>query len=620
MNLSQITSPEDLKGLGEQELEDLAKQIRIYLIETVSRQGGHLASNLGVVELTLALHVALNAPEDKIIWDVGHQSYVHKLITGRFERFDTLRSLGGISGFPKPSESPYDAFVAGHSSTSVSVALGMARARDYQGQHHKVVAVLGDGALTGGMAFEAINDAGDSQVPMVVVLNDNEMSISRNVGALANTLAKMRTRSGYTKIKKGIAGGLMGIPLIGKPMKNFVERAKQKIKYMLVPGVLFEQLGFTYLGPVDGHDIGALIPLIRQAVQMDRPVLLHVVTKKGKGFIQAEDDPQRYHGVAPFFIDPSIRQQAGLVSFTDVFAQTLCDIACRDERVVAISAAMVGGTGLDRLQKQVPERVLDVGIAEQHAVTMAAGLAAGGMRPVVALYSSFTQRAYDQIIHDMCLPKSPMLLCIDRAGLVGDDGETHQGVFDISMLLAVPHLTLLAPKDGSELAAMVRLGLAWNGPVAIRYPKDLTTPAQPLAEPIQIGRWERLREGADGELLAVGRMVDTALSAAKRLSARGLEVGVVNARCLKPMDEAMLADFRRRARPIVTLEDGVITGGFGSQVAQAVASACPCLNLGIPDAFVQQGRVECLFELLGLDAAQVADRAAAFIEQEGRHG
>ncbi|SFP91510.1 1-deoxy-D-xylulose-5-phosphate synthase [Caldicoprobacter faecalis] len=615
--LKRIDSPKDLKCLNIDELKQLAEEIRQFLLEKVSRTGGHLASNLGVVELTIALHYVFNSPFDKIIWDVGHQAYVHKILTGRREQFDSLRQFGGLSGFPKRSESVHDVFDTGHSSTSISAALGMARARDLKNEKYSVVAVIGDGALTGGMAFEALNDAGHSKTNLMVVLNDNEMSISENVGALAAYLSKLRSNPRYTRVKKGIDSLVRKIPWVGQYSANLIERFKNSFKYLVISGMFFEQMGFTYIGPIDGHNLAALIDVMKRATMVEGPVFIHVVTKKGKGYAFAEKKPELFHGVPPFDVQSGEISAKGEVTFSQAFGQHLVEMAQRDPRIVAITAAMPEGTGLVEFKKRFPNRFFDVGIAEQHAVTMAAGLAANGFRPYVAIYSTFLQRAYDQILHDVCLQNLPVVLAVDRAGIVGEDGETHQGVFDISYLRHIPNITVMAPKNIDELKEMLDYSLTMEGPVAIRYPKgntgiDNIFPAKPL----EGLKWETMVNGSDCCIFSFGRMLKVALEVASILRRDGISARVINARIIKPLDEQLLMDISNRINKWITLEDTVIQGGFGSSINEFVAAhqlPVSVMNLGVGDRFVPHGSVERLLRQLGLDSNSVAFKVKKFL-------
>jgi 1-deoxy-D-xylulose-5-phosphate synthase len=611
--LNTINGPADLKQLTIVQLQELAGEIRQFLLETVAHNGGHLAPNLGVVELTLALHAIFDSPTDRIIWDVGHQSYVHKIITGRREIFATLRQYNGISGFPKPEESVYDAFATGHSSTSISAAVGLAKARDLAGERHKIIAVIGDGSLTGGMAFEALNHLGQLQTDLMVVLNDNEMSISKNVGALAHYLTKLRTNPRLRRLKSDLQEMIRKIPRVGKATVHYLEKLEDGLSFLVIPGMFFEELGMTYVGPIDGHNLHILMSTLKDAAQMQGPILVHVLTKKGKGYRFAEANPQRFHGVGPFQIDDGVKVAAdGELTYTDIFSTTILDLAAQDRRIVAITAAMAAGTGLLPFARQFPERFIDVGIAEQHAVTMAAGLAKQGLRPAVVIYSTFFQRAYDQIIHDVCLQNLPVLLLLDRAGLVGPDGPTHHGVFDLSFLRQIPNMTVMVPRDGSEFRDMIYTALQLNTPVAIRYPRRNVANPQQSPTPYQllaVGKGEVLQQGKEVALVAVGTLVATALAAAAQLQNSGIHCTVVDARFVKPLDEALLLELAATHRLIVTLEENIVSGGFGSAVLELFSrkgvSNVKCVSLGIPDQFVTHGATEILLQLCGLDCESI---------------
>ncbi|MBC7106920.1 MAG: 1-deoxy-D-xylulose-5-phosphate synthase [Firmicutes bacterium] len=620
--LPKIRGPADLRRLDFEDLKRLAAEIREVIVATTSRTGGHLAPNLGVVELTLALHYVFDSPRDKIIWDVGHQSYVHKLLTGRYHRFGTLRQLGGISGFPRPEESVHDVFATGHSSTSVSAGLGLAVARDLAGRDFRVVAVIGDGALTAGMAFEALNHAGHLQKDLLVVLNDNEMSIAPNVGALAKYLNRLRTDPMYRRGKEEIERLLNRIPAIGPRVARVVERLKDGLKYLVVPGMFFEELGFAYLGPVDGHDIPLLVEVFRQARKARGPVLVHVLTKKGKGYPPAERNPDLFHGIGPFRADTGEPEAGRGPTYTEVFGRTVVELARRDPRVVAITAAMPAGTGLVPFAREFPERFFDVGIAEQHAVTLAAGMAKGGLRPVVAIYSTFLQRAYDQIIHDVCLQNLPVVFAVDRAGIVGDDGATHQGLFDLAFLRTVPNMVVMAPRDAAALANMLYTALELGRPAALRYPRRRAPGAPPPEwSPVPLGRAEVLREGDDAALVAIGTMVPVACGAAEVLAAQGIGVAVIDARFAKPLDEECLSAWAERTRLVVTLEEHVLAGGFGSAVAEMLAdrglSGVRVARMGLSDTFVEHGSQEALLARYGLTPEAVAREVARLLGRTG---
>lgn len=607
------------------DLYTLAGEIRQEIIQVVSRNGGHLAPNLGVVELTICLHRVFNSPWDKIVWDVGHQAYVHKLLTGRRQQFVSLRQYGGMSGFPKRSESAHDVFGTGHSSTSISAALGVALARDLVGQNYRVAAVIGDGSLTGGEAFEALNDAGHRQTDLMVVLNDNEMSIAKNVGALSEYLTRLRTMPVYSRVKQDVELLLRRIPAIGHSMASTVERVKDSIKYLLVPGALFEELGFTYVGPIDGHNIPLLLDVLGKARAMHGPVLVHVLTRKGRGYQPAERNADVFHGVGPFCIETGkiAKDPAAPPSYTAVFGRTMMELAAEDPRVVAITAAMPEGTGLKDFAAHYPRRFFDVGIAEQHAVTLAAGMATQGLRPVVAIYSTFLQRAFDQVIHDVCLQHLPVTLAVDRAGIVGEDGATHQGVFDLSFLRQIPDLVLAAPKDENELRHLLYTAVRGEGPMAIRYPRGSGVGVD-TSEPrhvIPIGQGEVLADGQDVALLAVGATVAPALAAARLLQQHGVAATVVNARFIHPLDEELLRRLSRDVGLLVTLEDNVLAGGFGAAVQEFLSRRqlfqTRTLCLGLPDRFIEHGSRGELLAAVGLDAAGISRTVLAFVRQCG---
>ena len=612
MRLDQIESPKILKQLSIDELTDLAGQIRSELVATVARRGGHLASNLGVVELTLALHRVFDMPEDKLIFDVGHQSYVHKLLTGRYSKFHTLRSYGGISGFPKRSESEYDAFETGHASTAISAALGMARARDQLEQQHQVIALVGDGALTGGMCYEALNDAGSSKTRMIVVLNDNEMSIARNVGALSRHLTDLRASRHWKEAKTVVRSGLNRIPLVGKPIANCIEWVKDAVKSIFVDEQkegFFDALGFRYYGPIDGHDLPGLIHTLERVKELQEPVVVHVLTQKGHGYDKAEAKPEIFHGTPPFYVESGDRRKVGsLPSYGTVMAKCLADMADEDPRIMTITAAMPSGTGLNHFEKKHPERMLDVGIAEEHAVTMAAGLAAGGMKPYFAVYASFFQRSFDQLVHDVCMPNLAVTLLLDRAGLVGEDGETHHGVWDFASMLPLPNLTVLAPRDIGELQLMLRWTQRHNGPCAIRYGRSSVDLSERYPNQVEFvpGKWETLVQGEDCTLLAVGSMVETAIVVRDALAKHGVNARLVNCSSVKPMDEQLLRD--AAAKPVFTLEEHVHTGGFGAAVCSFCAQhhlPAPAKCFALPDAFITHGSRALLLEKLGLSAEKM---------------
>ncbi|MGE5592214.1 MAG: 1-deoxy-D-xylulose-5-phosphate synthase, partial [Betaproteobacteria bacterium] len=621
--LDRLDLPHDLKRLSPQELEQLASEIREEIITTVAKTGGHLAPSLGAVDLAIALHAVLDSPRDKIVWDVGHQAYAHKILTGRHTAFGSLRQFGGISGFPRRDESPHDAFNTGHSSTSISAALGIAKARDLKGEHFTVVAIIGDGSLTGGMAFEALNHAGHLKTDLIVVLNDNEMSISPNVGALASYLARLRTEPRLLKLRQDIERILEGVPRIGKDLAESVRRLKGSVKYLVVPGMLFENLGFTYLGPLDGHDIPSIMRTVEDARAKGGPVLIHVVTKKGRGYPPAEADPRKFHGVGEFDVGSGeLLRSPGPPTYTQVFGETLAKLASSDPRIVAITAAMPDGTGIDAVARLHPDRFFDVGIAEQHAVTLAAGLASQGFIPVAAIYSTFLQRAYDQIVHDVALQGLHVVFAVDRAGLVGEDGPTHHGAFDLAYLRSVPGMTVMAPADEAELVAMLSAALAMDGPVALRYPRAQGWGDAALRppRPVEHGKGVLIRDGDDVAIVAIGSMVYPSLQAATLLERRGINAAVVNARFAKPVDEDLLSYVADRCGRMVVVEEGTPVGGFGSAVAQMIAQRGSAehpvafRHLALPDAFVQHGPRETLLAACGLTPTHIARAAADLCE------
>lgn len=608
--LESINSPQDIRKLSLEQQEILAEELREFLINKVSKTGGHLASNLGVVELTLAIHNNFNTDTDKVVWDVGHQSYVHKILTGRKECFDTLRKFEGLAGFPKTCESIHDCFNTGHSSTSISSALGIARARDLKNENYSVVAVIGDGALTGGMAYEALNDAGRSTSNFVVILNDNEMSIAHNVGGLSKYLSRLRTDPIYTKTKEDIDNFLDKMPNFSKKPRAAFRKLKSTIKYLFTPGSFFEHLGYKYYGPVDGHNIEELNKALMVAKKIKGPVLVHIYTQKGKGYSFAEESPDRFHGIAPFEIETGETFGTKEPDYSAVFGSAMLEQALKNDRVVAISAAMAKGTGLSEFSNFYPKRFFDVGIAEQHAVTSAAGMSISGLIPVVAIYSSFLQRAYDQIIHDVAIQKLHVVFAIDRAGIVGEDGETHQGAFDISFLSHIPNLTILAPADYFELREMLDFAVNRQcGPIAIRYPRGKGKEDLTGKKALYAGKAVTLKEGEKVCILAVGSMVETALKVHEMLLEKGLNVGVINARFIKPIDEQMLTDCCRKYEYILTLEDNCKIGGFGSKVLEVVNRLELQTHLeilGLPDEFIPHGSRSQLFSKLGLDEASIA--------------
>ena len=616
MLLEQIKEPQDIKDLSAEELKELAEEIRSFLIEKISVTGGHLASNLGVVELTIALFLAFDLPTDKVIWDVGHQSYTHKILSGRRELFDELRQYGGLSGFPKRKESPYDAFDTGHSSTSISAGLGMAQGRDLLGEDYRVVSVIGDGALTGGMAYEALNNAARIKKNFIIVLNDNNMSISENVGGMSRYLNGIRSDKAYNRLKKDVTAALTRIPLIGDGLVDKISRTKNSIKQLVIPGMLFENMGITYLGPVDGHNISEMVHIFKEARKVKKAVLVHVITQKGKGYAPAERHPARFHGAEPFDIETGIPSSPRTkANYTDIFSTVMCKLGQRDEKVVAITAAMPDGTGLKRFRNMYPDRFFDVGIAEEHAVTFAAGLAAGGLKPIVAIYSSFLQRAYDQILHDVCIQNLPVVFCIDRAGLVGSDGETHQGLFDLSFLSSIPNMHVMAPKNKWELSDMIKFAVEFDGPIAIRYPRgEAFDGLKENRAPIVYGKAEPIFTESGILLLAVGSMVKVALTVREKLKERGLSCSLVNARFVKPIDEELIREACKTHKLIVTMEENVSCGGFGEHVREFVDSLAVetrVLGIAIPDEYVEHGNVELLKKETGIDAVTVEEKVVS---------
>lgn len=611
--LEQINEPNDIKNIMAKDYDALAREIRRFLVQKISRTGGHLASNLGVVELTMAIHLCCNLPEDKIVWDVGHQCYTHKLLTGRKEGFEHLRQYGGMSGFPKRAESDCDTIDTGHSSTSIGAALGLAKARDIRGEKHRVFAVIGDGALSGGMAYEALNNAARLKSNLIIVLNDNQMSISKNVGGMSSYLGKIRTNTNYTGLKEDVEKVLQKMPRIGNALTDRIRNIKDVIKRVLIPGMLFEDMGITYIGPIDGHDVRQMVTAFESAAKSNRAVLVHVSTQKGKGYPPAQKDPSSFHGVAPFHIKDGTERRKGKkpLSYTEVFSKAIVDAAREEEKITAISAAMPQGTGLAAFAKEFPKRFFDVGIAEEHAVTFAAGMAAGGLHPVVALYSTFLQRAYDQILHDVCLDSLPVTFAIDRAGLVGSDGETHQGIFDLAFLMQMPNMTVMAPKNTWELKEMLRFALQRNTPVAVRYPRGKAYQGlSEYKEPVLFGKSEWICREEEIALLAVGSMVETAIETREILKSKGYSVSVINVRFVKPLDEEMLQEIAENHTIVVPMEEGVQNGGFGEAIGawyqnQSKIFVCP---VALPNQFIEHGSVDLLKKKYGLDAESIADR------------
>ena len=624
MILDKIKKPNDIHKIALADFPQLAEEIRNFLLESVSETGGHLASNLGVVELTLALHNVLDFPEDKLIWDVGHQAYTHKILTGRKEEFKTLRKEGGLSGFPKRSESDCDSFDTGHSSTSISAGLGYVRARDILGQKHHVVSVIGDGALTGGMAYEAMNNAAELKTNFIIVLNDNNMSISKNVGGMSSYLSALRTAEAYTGMKINATKALKKIPRVGTAVVDTMRKTKSSIKQLIIPGMLFENMGLTYLGPVDGHNMRQMMKLFNEAKRVEGPVLVHVLTEKGHGYIPACSHPARFHGTGPFDVETGrFLETKENLNYTDVFSKTMCSLGKENRRVAAITAAMPEGTGLKAFGRSFPERFFDVGIAEEHAVTFAAGLALGGLIPVVAIYSSFLQRAVDQILHDVCMQKLHVVFAIDRAGLVGADGETHQGCFDFSYLSMIPNLTVMAPKNDWELQEMLRAAVRdFDDPCAIRYPKGTAyTGLSEFHQPVQIGKSEVLYEGREVAILAVGSMVSTCKEVYDMLKCRGIEPTFVNARFIKPLDTELLDTLAKTHSLFVTVEENVKNGGFGEHVSAYMEACQPdvrVMNLAIWDRFVEQGKIESLRVKIGLSSVEIAETITAALEDKNK--
>ena len=608
--------PQDLKTMTENELELLSYEIRDFLISNISKTGGHLASNLGVVELSIALHKVFDTPTDKLIWDVGHQSYVHKILTGRAEGFQTLRKFGGMSGFPKVKESEYDTFDTGHSSTSISVAAGMAAARDLAKEDFKIAAIIGDGALTGGLAYEAMNNVGVSKTNLVVILNDNGMSIAPNTGGVSKYLSKLRGSRKYTDFKKRVKKNISEIPGIGKGVVSGMQHMRDSLKYAVLDGIMFEELGFKYFGPVDGHNLEVLLETLTKAKEVDGPVFIHVITKKGKGYKSAEETPSKYHGTGPF--DPTTGRQhksgGSVPSYSDVFGNKMIQMAKTNNKIVAIGAAMLEGTGLKGFKERYPARTFDVGIAEGHAVTFAAGMAAGGYRPVVAIYSTFLQRAYDQMIEDVCLQNLPVVFAIDRAGIVGADGETHHGMFDLSYLSHMPNMTILAPADRGELEQMLEYAMTLEGPCAIRYPRG---EAMDLGLNCPIQGSLVIEEGRDVELWAAGNMLTVGFQVQEVLKKNSIDAGLIDARFVRPLDQKAITASAERTRLIVTLEDNVITGGFGENLAAAMMeSPVKVLNFGWPDRFIEHGSIGQLFEKYGLNPESIAERICEYLEKQ----
>ena len=612
MILDKINKPNDIKKLEPEEVILLSDEIREFLIKKLSKTGGHIASNLGVVELTIALHLVCDLPKDKIIWDVGHQCYTHKILTGRKEGFDNLRQFGGMSGFPKREESDCDVFDTGHSTTSISAGLGMAWAREMKGEDNKVIAVIGDGSMTGGMSFEALNNASDFKKNFVIVLNDNEMSISKNVGGVSNHLSKLRTSDNYMGLKEDVMHSLEKIPVYGDKLIRQIQKTKSGIKSLVIPGMMYEEMGILYLGPIDGHDINAMVKVFEEALRYQGAVIVHVRTKKGKGFIPAERHPSRFHGSGPFDVEKGLPLKPATPSYTDIFSTVMRKMGDRDRDIVAITAAMADGVGLKRFRNMFPDRFFDVGIAEQHAVSFAAGLATQGFKPIFAVYSSFLQRAYDQILHDVCMQKLHVIFAIDRAGLVGADGPTHHGAFDISYLGEMPNMVIMAPKNKWELSDMLKFAFKYDGPIAVRYPRgEAFVNYKEFRAPIELGKSEGIFEGKDVLLFALGSMFRNAIEVGKMMKAEGKQPTIRNARFAKPLDEEYILDAIDKYKCIVTLEDNVYSGGMGENVSDILyrnGYKGKIINISLPDDFVPHGSVGELQESLGMDPKSIYDK------------
>ncbi len=617
MIIDKVNWPDDVKKLTIKEKIELAEELREKTISAVSKTGGHLASNLGVVELTIALHSCFNMPEDKIVWDVGHQTYIHKMLTGRKDKFDTLRQMDGIAGFPRTSESEYDSFDTGHSSTSISVALGMARARDVLGKKHKVVAVIGDGAMTGGMALEALNDAGISKTNLIVILNDNEMSISKNTGGLSMFLAKLRTKKAYINSNVSAKDFIRKIPVIGEKIVTLTVKVKNSIKQLIIPKMYFENIGFRYLGPINGHSIQDLEEIFNISKELDGPVLIHVLTKKGKGYKFAEENPNKYHSTSAFNIETGEKKSSSGKDYSKVMGDKLTDLARNDDKIVAVTAAMEDGTGLHKFAEEFPNRFFDVEIAEQHALGMVAGMAKEGLKPVIPIYSSFLQRGYDQLIHDIAMQELPVVVCVDRAGIVGNDGETHQGILDLSFLNTVPKMNVIAPKNFEELEKMIEFAVNFDKPIAIRYPRGGEGKYQfSKCDEIVLGKAEMLREGSDVTIVAIGKMVSYAMEVADELQKKGIEAEVINARFVKPIDNETITGSLGKTKRLVTIEDNVINCGLASSVKSVLEEAeeIRVLNVGYPDEFVKHGTVSDIEKKYGMDVQSIVKRVCEFLK------
>lgn len=619
MVIEKINNLNDIKDIPREDYPVLAEEIRAFLIDVISRNGGHLASNLGVVELTMALHLALDLPEDKIIFDVGHQSYTHKLLTGRRDSFEGLRNYGGMSGFPKRRENECDCFDTGHSSTSISAGLGMVMANELLGREGTVVSVIGDGALSGGMAYEGLNNAAQLKRNFIIILNDNNMSISENVGGMSAYLSNVRAGEFYNDLKNGVVDTLNRIPVIGDKLVHKIRKTKSSIKQLVIPGMLFEEMGITYLGPVDGHNINQMVKIIKEAKKLDHAVMIHVITKKGKGYVPAEKHPSGFHGVEPFNIETGQPlKKKSRSTYTDIFSKSILKLASEDEKIAAITAAMPDGTGLKKFMVKYPERFFDVGIAEEHAVTYAAGLAASGVKPYVAVYSSFLQRAYDQILHDVCIQDLPVVFAVDRAGLVGCDGETHQGIFDLSYLSNIPNMNIFAPKNKYELADIMRFSKDFNHPLAIRYPRGTAYDGlKEFRTPIEYGKSEYIYKEKDIAILAVGSMVQTAVEIREELKQNGYNVTLINVRFVKPIDEAMILDVLHHHKYLVTMEENVLNGGYGERVLRFISEqgkCCEIINIAVPNIYVEHGNVEILKREIGLDKESIISKIKSRIK------
>lgn len=617
MMLERIKKPNDIKKLKWDELEVLAAEIREFLVDRVSKTGGHLASNLGVVELTMAMHLAFSLPKDKMVWDVGHQAYTHKILTGRQEEFDKLRQFGGMSGFPKRAESACDAFDTGHSTTSISAGLGYVEARDLLGENYRVVSVIGDGSLTGGMAYEALNNAARLRSNYIIVLNDNNMSISENVGGMSTYLDSIRTAEFYNDLKRNVVDSLNKVPFVGENMVRGMRKTKNSLKRFLVPGMLFEDMGITYLGPIDGHDLKTLYRTFKEAQRMDQAVLIHVLTKKGKGYAPAEQNPSKFHGVGPFNKETGeLLGSNNKDSYTEVFSQIMCELGEKEPKLAAITAAMKDGTGLTKFQEKFPERFYDVGIAEEHAVTFAAGLAAAGVKPVVTVYSAFLQRSYDQIVHDVCMQKLPVIFAIDRAGLVGNDGETHQGAYDISFMNHIPNMTILSPKNRWEFKDMMEFAVQHDGPIAIRYPRgNVFEGMEEFRAPVELGKSEIIYKESDIAILSVGHMMEVSEKVREGLKAKGYSCSLINARFVKPMDKDLLKELAKDHSLFVTIEEGVVTGGYGASVNGYVMEEgldVKVLAQGFKDQYIEHGNIDVLRKVIGLDADSIVEKIENF--------